>query len=213
MPEGITAAGQRPVPGRLRGTLRVKPSKPYPDFPLFPHATGRWCKKINGKFAFFGPWENPHGALERYLAERDALYAGFVPRANGEMRSPTCSSPLGHGMGWFQRQTVTECFGQTTTRERSALQEPSLRRPNLRPTRPVALCPGSRSPTLATPSVCSKTSGDCSSSRMGSTSSTSGTGQGTGRTAAGRPHGERSQPSKGCTLKRLGLRTVPIAGP
>lgn len=88
MPEGITAAGQRPVPGRLRGTLRVKPSKPYPDFPLFPHATGRWCKKINGKFAFFGPWENPHGALERYLAERDALYAGFVPRANGEMRSP-----------------------------------------------------------------------------------------------------------------------------
>jgi len=54
---------------------RVKPAKPSPDFPLFPHATGRWAKKIGGRFAFFGPWADPDGALERFLAQREALYA------------------------------------------------------------------------------------------------------------------------------------------
>ncbi len=53
-----------------------RPVKPYPDSPLFPHATGRWAKKIRGRFAFFGPWADPEGALARYLAQRDELYAG-----------------------------------------------------------------------------------------------------------------------------------------
>lgn len=91
-------AGASPRGGPAsRGARSGKPAKPYPDFPLFPHATGRWAKKINGRFAFFGPWSDPRGALERYLAERDELYAGRVPR--GRAVSPGAKNPAAAGGG------------------------------------------------------------------------------------------------------------------
>ena len=50
---------------------KKKPAKPYPHFPLFAHASGKWAKKIGGKIEYFGRWEDPLGAL----AEFKRLYA------------------------------------------------------------------------------------------------------------------------------------------
>ena len=59
---------------------RNKPAKPYPQYPLFAHLCGMWCKKIRGRFHYFGPWSDPDAALAKYIEQKDSLHAGRKPR-------------------------------------------------------------------------------------------------------------------------------------
>src|SRR5262245_7579779 len=67
-----------------KGRRPEKPSKPWADYPLFPHATRRWAKKIRGKLHYFRPWSDAHGALDRYLRTKDYLHRGKEPPADGD---------------------------------------------------------------------------------------------------------------------------------
>ena len=86
-----------------KGAKRAKPAKgksaapkkPYAAFPLTPHASGTWQKKIRGKIHYFGRWGRRVGgvmqrlpgdgaaeALAEYKAVADDLHAGRAPRAS-----------------------------------------------------------------------------------------------------------------------------------
>jgi integrase len=61
--------------------------KPRKDFPLFPHRSGRWCKKVRGQFHYFGKVaDDPNGqvAINLWLDQRDDLLAGRKPRIAGK---------------------------------------------------------------------------------------------------------------------------------
>jgi len=81
-------------------TKSAKVSKPRPDFPLFPHATGRWAKKIRQKLHYFGKTaDDPEGekALNRWLDEKDELLAGRTPRNGvGVTVEEICNQFLAH---------------------------------------------------------------------------------------------------------------------
>lgn len=62
--------------GSQRRKLSVR--KPYPSFPLTPHASGQFCKKIRGKIFYFGPVHDPDAALDRYHKHCQGLHSGQV---------------------------------------------------------------------------------------------------------------------------------------
>ncbi|WP_425616803.1 tyrosine-type recombinase/integrase [Anatilimnocola sp. NA78] len=59
---------------------KVRPDKPYPEFPLTAHPCGQWCKKIRGRLRYFGPWADWQAALDLYCEQRDDLHAGRNPK-------------------------------------------------------------------------------------------------------------------------------------
>ena len=62
-----------------RVKVSAKPRKPYAGFPLTPHPSGRWCKKIRGKLHYFGKLDTPEAALERFNREWPFLKDGRTP--------------------------------------------------------------------------------------------------------------------------------------
>jgi integrase len=60
----------------------TKIAKPSKDFPLTPHPSGRWCKKVLGVVRYFGKIDDPQAALEEWLRVKDYLLAGRTPPAN-----------------------------------------------------------------------------------------------------------------------------------
>jgi len=76
-------------------------TKPRPDFSLFPHATGRWAKKVRGKHHYFGSVADDsqgQAALNLWLDQRDNLLAGRTPNVRTEMPTvaDACNTFLTH---------------------------------------------------------------------------------------------------------------------
>ena len=56
--------------------MSEKPQKPAPDFPLYPHGSGKWACKHQGRTLYFGRWDDPMAALrdyESYLKSTDSV--------------------------------------------------------------------------------------------------------------------------------------------
>jgi integrase len=92
-PDAEAAAEQEPLEAAAPQAAIDRPKKPYPGFPLTPHASGAWQKHIRGKIHYFGRWarrvngklerlpdDGWREALEAYQAVRDDLHAGRTPR-------------------------------------------------------------------------------------------------------------------------------------
>ena len=93
-------------------TKADRPDKPYPEYPLSVHPSGRWCKKIRGTLRYFGRWgirkngevttvdnfaEEAEKALTAYLDQKDELHAGRPPKpkSNGVTIADVCNGFLG----------------------------------------------------------------------------------------------------------------------
>ena len=123
------------IPKSTRRRSKRKPKRSHPDFPLWPHPSGRWCRKIKKRFHYFGKVaDDPDGkaALEHWLRDKDDLLAGRPPRSPEAREGLSVGSLCNHFLTFktsllnsgelaertFQRyhntcKVVVETFGKT----------------------------------------------------------------------------------------------------
>lgn len=71
----------------MSDSIRKRKRRKPKTLPVFPHKTGRWAKKVRGRFVYFGKVaDDPSGikARDLWLEQRDDLLAGRKPRTSGE---------------------------------------------------------------------------------------------------------------------------------
>lgn len=59
-----------------------KPEKPHAGFPLFPHVTGRWARKVKGRLHYFGRWGVKRGVNIVPVEDVDASAAAALAEFN-----------------------------------------------------------------------------------------------------------------------------------
>ena len=92
-----------------------RPVKPRPDFPLFPHRNGQWCRKVKGVQYYFGKYStDPKGeaAEERWNREKDDLLAGRKPGRLGDDSAVTVRKILNSFMYENQKRVTAGTLTQ-----------------------------------------------------------------------------------------------------
>jgi integrase len=82
MPDQVSPPRRpRGRPSAVAKSVGNKPAgKPYKSFPLTPHRSGQFCKKIRGKIFYFGKVDDPDTALKRYHEHCRDLHSGKATR-------------------------------------------------------------------------------------------------------------------------------------